>query len=511
MSTTRLPDPIGIVGAGTMGAGIAQLAAEAGARALIYDAVPGAARTGVERITGALRRATEKGRITPEEARQIAARLEPAADLHDLAPCRLVIEAAPERLELKRQLFAELAGHVGPDCVLATNTSSLSVTEIAAAVARPERVVGLHFFNPPTAMRLVEVVSGAASSAAALTTARTLATAMGRNPIDAADIPGFLVNRCNRPYSLEPLRLLGERIASVEQIDRIMRLGGGFRMGPFELMDLIGLDTNFAVASELYRQTFAEPRYQPSPLQARMVAAGKLGRKTGQGWYAYEPGDGAHRAADPEPPPIGGGGQRAVAIAGELPLARELRARATEAGWAAHPGGQPWLTILCDPANSDAAGPRLRLLAAGSLHATDPPAVGFHALAPFTGSRLVELTRTTVSDPVAVERAEEFFRSLGRLTEWVDDAPGLVSGRIVCQLINEAAFLIGEGHATPADVDAGMTLGVNHPRGPVAWAGALGLVHVVAVLRALHRELGEPRYRVAPLLARRLATGAELH
>ncbi len=511
MSAPVLPEPIGVVGAGTMGAGIAQLAAVAGLRTLVYDAVPGAAQAGCARIVEALQRAVTRERLTAVAADAAAARVTPVAEPADLTPCRLVVEAAPEQLELKLALFAELSRHVSAECVLATNTSSLSVTEIAAAATAPERVVGLHFFNPPTAMALVEVVAGAQSSEQALATARAVATAMGRHPIDARDIAGFLVNRCNRPYQLEPLRLLAERIAPIEQIDRIMRLGAGFRMGPFELMDLIGLDTNFAVAREMHRQTFGEPRYQPSPLQARMVAAGRLGRKSAHGWYAYPPGNRRHRLDDPEPPAAGGGAGRPVAITGDLPLARELRASAAAAGWAVTGDAHPWLIVRCDgAAGGPDVGPRALLLASGSLHSLDPAAIGFHALAPFAGSRLVELTRTALSDPLAAERTEEFFASLGRLVEWVGDAPGLVTGRVVCQLINEAAFLIGEGNATAADVDAGMTLGVNHPRGPVEWSRVLGLGHVVGVLEALQRELGEPRYRVAPLLARQLATGADL-
>ena len=241
------------------------------------------------------------------EADAARGRIEPLADLGQLAPAELVIEAAPERLELKLELLGSVAAAVDPACVLATNTSSLSVTEIAAGVPGPERVVGMHFFNPAPVMRLVEVVAGAASGERALRTARALGEAMGKHVVAAADVPGFLVNRCNRPYSLESLKLAEERIAEPATIDRVMRLVGGFRMGPFELMDLIGIDTNHAVAVAFSRRSYGEPRYRPSPLTARMVVAGRLGRKSGRGWYSYDGAEGSHRPDDPDPPPAGGG------------------------------------------------------------------------------------------------------------------------------------------------------------------------------------------------------------
>jgi len=506
-----VPDTIGVIGAGTMGAGIAQLAAQAGAVTLLYDAVPAGLERGVERIEDGLSRLVSRGKLSDAEATAIRARVKPTETLAQFGPCGLVVEAAPERLEVKLQLFGEIAGVVAADCVLATNTSSLSITEIAAGVPNPERVVGLHFFNPAPVMRLVEVVAGEESSPEALATARAVGEAMGKRVIDAADVAGFLVNRCNRPFSLEALRLLEERVATTEQIDRIARLGGGFRMGPFELMDLIGIETNHAVAESLYRASYGEPRYQPSALQARMVAAGKLGRKTGRGWYEYgEPGAPATpRTPDPEPPSGGVGEGRLLVVTGELPVARELAGAAVEAGFevVAEPaaGAEPWLTVGCDatPAN----GPRARLLHDGSLHALDPVAAGFHLLAPLAATKLIEVTSTPLTDPTASERLAQLGAALGFHVEPVADAPGLVLGRIVCQLINEASFLIGAGNGTPEDVDAGLELGVNHPRGPVAWCEALSPAHVVAVLDALYRERGEARYRVAPRLRARAYLG----
>jgi len=497
-----------------MGAGIAQLAAQSGARTLLHDPIGDALECGLESIRAALARSAERGRLAPDDADAAAGRLEAAPSIDALADCELVIEAAPERLELKHELFGALESIVSERCVLATNTSSLPIAALAGVCARPQRVVGMHFFNPAPVMRLLEVVAGPDSDAVALELARATGRAMARHVIDAADGPGFLVNRCNRPFGLEALRLVSERIAEPEQVDRICRVGGGFRMGPFELMDLVGIDTGLEVARSFFAQSFGEPRWRPSPLTARMVAAGRLGRKTGRGFYDYR--GGPHRPEDPELPAGGGGGAGPLAIIGGGVHAEALRAGAGAAGWTlADPertSEEPaWLVVDCvgGALEDDAAwqsGPRVVLCAEGSLGMLDPAgsAVGFYTL---PSSGLVELTRTQTSSALASQRAVEFFGSLGRLAEWVGDAPGLVLGRIVCQLANEAAFAVGEGIGTPADVDAGMRLGLNHPVGPLARADALGLDHVLELLEGLGEEYREERYRPAPLLRRHVLAG----
>ncbi|HEV2812372.1 MAG TPA: 3-hydroxyacyl-CoA dehydrogenase NAD-binding domain-containing protein [Solirubrobacteraceae bacterium] len=508
---------LGVVGAGTMGAGIAQLGCQAGERTLLLDADAGALARARERIAKRL------------DAEQLAL-LELVGSTHDLAGCDVVVEAVPEDLALKQRVFTEVAEVAGPECVLATNTSSIPVTAVAAGVPGPERVVGMHFFNPAPVMRLVEVIAGVDSADWAVERVRALGEAMGRHVIDAADGPGFLVNRCNRPFGREALRCLQERIADVETIDRIVRMGGGFRMGPFELMDLVGVDVGFEVAKSFYALSFGEPRWRPSPLQARMAASGRHGRKTGRGWYSYE--DGPHRPDDP-PPPSGergaagrgseGSGADAtlVVIAGRSPLADELFEAALAAGFDARApddveGEVPWLAIDCGRDDEDPpleGAPQLVLCDGGSLAALDGdgPSVGFHALPPLAASALVELTRGPYSSAAAGERAEAFFATLGKHTAWVGDAPGLVLGRIVCQIVNEAAFALGEGVGSAADIDSGMVLGMNHPRGPLAWADLIGLEHVAAVLSALRAETGEERYRPAPELRRRVALGLTFH
>jgi 3-hydroxybutyryl-CoA dehydrogenase len=514
------PRVIGVAGAGTMGAGIAQLACLAGARTLLHDPIAPALDRGLEQIRGHLRRAAERGRYSAEDAAVAAERLEPASSLEEFAPCELVIEAAPERLELKRELFARLSdGVVSDHCVLATNTSSLLVTAIAAAARCPERVVGMHFFNPAPLMPLLEVVSGAQSSEEALAVARATGEAMGKIVIDAADGPGFLVNRCNRPFGLEGQKLAQERIASVAEVDRICRMEGGFRMGPFELSDLVGVDVGLEVARSFFQQSFGEPRWRPSQIVVKTVATGRYGRKSGRGYYDYSAGTDSYRDADPEPLPVGGG-DGVVVVAGESPLAMELREAAAAAGWdvlAPEEAGDrqpPYLildlTAVEEPPDVPLeGGPQAICCSAGSLAALDPGgnAVGFHALVPLAEAALVELTRGPDSAPSAADAAERFFATIGKHTAWVGDAPGLVLGRIVCQVINECAFALGEGVGDAEDIDAGMVHGLSYPRGPLAWADQIGLDHVVAVLDGLYDELHEERYRVAPVLRRLSLSG----
>ena len=495
---------LGVVGAGTMGAGIAQLGAAAGMPTLLHDPVAAAQRRGAEAARRGLAKWIEKGRVDPGAVDL----LRRVAGMHELRDCDLVIEAAPERAELKRELFSELSRCCGPETVLATNTSSIPVTSLAGAADRPENVVGMHFFNPPALMRLLEVIRAEQTGEHALAMACEVGEAMGKKVILAADAPGFLVNRCSRPFFAEALRLLGERVASHEQIDRICRLGGGFPMGPFELMDLVGVDVGYEVAQSFDELSFGEPRWRPHPIQARMVAAGRLGRKAGRGYYEYEDeGEGSHRPPDPAPPAVGGGDGIFVALVGTGSVADALRERARAAGYDLREGGPAELVVDAGtrPAESLPGGaPALVLCAPTSLAARgEPGAIGFGVLPPLDGCGLVELTRLPGSQSFAAEAAEGFFTRLGLLCEWVDDAPGLVLGRIACQLANEACFAVGEGVGAEADVDTGLMLGLNHPRGPFGWLEAIGAEHACTVLDALWRERREERYRTAPLLLRR--------
>jgi 3-hydroxybutyryl-CoA dehydrogenase len=399
-----------------------------------------------------------------------------------------VIEAAPERLDLKHELFTTLSREVvGEDCVLASNTSSIPITAIARVAERPERVVGMHFFNPAPVMKLVEVIAGLESSEAALARTRELGEAMGKRVIDCRDGPGFIVNRCNRPFGLEALKLLQDGISDVPAIDRIVR-AAGFRMGPFELQDLVGIDTGFEVSKSFAELGFGEPRWRPSPLSAQMVAAGRFGRKTGRGWYEYADGE-PHRPDDPPPPsadPV------PALIVGDTPLADQLRSR-TE-------GTDPSVQIAIDCDGSyDGDLPVARLLDAAPLAGRS--GCGFFALPPVGAVELV--------DGPGADLARQFFESLGKPVIEIGDCVGGVIGRMVCQVINESAFAVQEGVGSTEDVDAGMQLGMNHPRGPFEWLDAIGAPQVLRVLDGLHDFTGEERYRAAPWLRLRVARSHE--
>jgi 3-hydroxybutyryl-CoA dehydrogenase len=352
-------------------------------------------------------------------------------------------------------------------------------------------------------------------------TARAVGERMGKHVIVARDGPGFLANRCARPFGMEALKLLGENVADHATIDRVVRMGGGFRMGPFELADLVGIDVGFEVTKSFWEQSFHEPRWRPSLIQARMVQAGRFGRKAGRGYYEYSGNQ--YRPDDPEPP-AAGGGEGVVVVAGEGRLAHDLREAAADAGYEVLDieqinGDAPDILIdavtgrsplEAEPTIDDPETLVLALCVDGSLAELDTRggAVGFHALPPLAESRLVELTRSAETRERDVSRADEFFRSLGKHVEWVGDAPGLVLGRIVCQLVNEAAFAVAEGVGSPEDVDVAMRAGYNYPRGPLQWADEIEIDHVLSTLDSLYEELKEERYRAAPLLRRMVAEGA---
>lgn len=504
---TALPSSatVAVVGAGTMGAGIAQVAAAAGHPVLLYDAVAGAAASGCERIAKGLDGQVAKGRMSAEARESLLARIRPVDAVAALAPAALVIEAIVERLEVKQTLFRELEAVCGADTILATNTSSISVTAIGGELARPERLVGMHFFNPAPVMKLVEVVSGLATERAVAQTVHATATAWGKHAVHARSTPGFIVNRVARPFYAEGLRLLQEGAAEVATLDAVLRECGGFRMGPFELMDLIGHDVNFAVTQSVFEAYFNDPRYLPSLIQQELVAAGRLGRKSGRGFYDYTAG--AERpepaTAAPAARPLG-----TVRIEGELGIAEPLVALIEAAGFdTLRCGGQGVLRLnettlaLTDgrPATVRAAQDGLRGL------------VLFDLALDYASAGRIALAAADQTSAAAREAAVGLFQALDKSVSVIDDAPGLVVMRTLAMLANEGSDAVNQGVCDAASVDVAMRRGVNYPLGPLEWAERIDLCYVLTVLDNLARCYGEDRYRASPYLRRLVAADSHFN
>ncbi len=500
-------DTVAVIGAGTMGAGIAHVAAAAGHPVLLLDAAPGAIAAAVEQLTARLDRSVVKGRLSDQDARALVERIQPADAIADIASARLVIEAIVESLAIKQQVLSEVAAVIADDAVIASNTSSLSITAIAGGVPQPERVAGLHFFNPAPVMPLVEVVSGALTDPAVVDGLVAAADAWGKRPVRCASTPGFIVNRVARPFYGESLRLLQEGVADPATIDALMTGAGGFRMGPFALMDLVGLDVNLAVSTSVYEQTAHDPRFAPNVLQQAQVDAGRLGRKAGAGWYDYSP-DVVHPTAAPSRP-------------GALP---ETVVEHGPLGWAHGIVGM-LVAAGVDVDVVDGGGPGHLIFNGIHLVATDGRTATEHAAEATFGSADVAVFDLvhdwSAASRVAVAVADQagphvlptvaaVFGAVGLDAIRVEDSPGLVVMRIVSQLASVAADARLVGVASAADIDAAMRLGTNYPAGPLEWADALGPERVVAVLDHLRAAYGEDRYRASLALRRAAQTGARL-
>lgn len=493
---------IAVVGTGTMGAGIAQVAAAAGHPVRLFDQRAEAAQRAVDGVRAQFARLAGKGKMGASEAYEAGARLAPATALADLADAGLVVEAIVEDLGAKQKLFADLEGIVGADCLFGTNTSSLSVTAIGAALARPGRLAGLHFFNPAPLMALVEVVSGLATERAVADTLFATAAAWGKTPVHAQSTPGFIVNRVARPYYAEALRLLNEGAADCATLDAVLREAGGFRMGPFELMDLIGHDVNFAVTKSVWEAFFHDPRFLPALRQQELVAAGFLGRKSGRGFHSY-----AENAVPPQPTFAGDCARPAhIGIHGDSPAAAALARR---------------LGIPCAAPQADG---RIATAGAAALHVTDGRSATRRAAEgdsantvlldlalDYGQAQVIAIACADQCSQAAVQDAVGLLQAAGYAVARLDDVPGLAVMRSVAMLANEAADAVNQGVCDAAGADAAMRLGVNYPRGPLAWADDIGIGRVVAVLRHLGESYGEDRYRVSPLLLRKQYSGKRFH
>lgn len=485
-----------VIGAGAMGSGIAQVAAAAGHPVVLHDARAGAAAAGREAIGRELQAAVRKGRMTDADAAATLARVRPAASLADGAGAGLAIEAIVEDLAVKQALFAELEALLPADAILATNTSSLSITRLGAALARPGRLAGMHFFNPATRMKLVEVVSGLATDPAVAACLHATAAAWGKVPVHAKSTPGFIVNRVARPFYAEALRVLDEQAGDPATLDALMREAGGFPMGPFELMDLIGHDVNFAVTRSVFEAYFGDPRFTPSLIQQELVAAGRLGRKSGRGFFAY--GEGAAR---PQPAVLAAcgapsslvfvddGGPAAV-------LARRIEAAGIRIARCAPGAPLPRDGVVL--ALSDG-----RTATARAVDEGVRDLVLFDLALDYATTPRLAVAAADTCVPPALDAAVGALQAAGIAVSRLDDVAGLLVLRTVAMLANEGADAVRQGVASASDVDAAMRMGTNYPRGPLAWAEAVGVARVVALLGHLGAHYGEDRYRTSPWLKRR--------
>ena len=486
---------IAVVGTGAMGAGIAQVAAAAGHRVKLLDTRPQAAEQAVIGIRAQFTKMADKGKMTPEAATAAGERLIAVETLADLADASLVIEAILENLQAKQKLYSDLETVVGVDCIFGTNTSSISVTAIGAALKHPERLAGLHFFNPAPLMALVEIVSGLATDSAVAQTLFATATAWGKTAVQAKSTPGFFVNRVARPYYAEALRVLTEGGTDAATLDACCREAGGFRMGPFELMDMIGHDVNFAVTRSVWNAFYNDQRFLPSLIQQDLVDAGFLGKKTGRGFYDY-------RAGAVRPAPRTEAAQwvpATVIIYGDSAAAQALAARLQ--------------THNVSFTQSAAQGDLLAQADSALLYVTDGRTATRRAAESGNANTVLidlaldynQATRLALSvaaqcDSASAAQAIGLLQAAGIAVSRFNDVPGLAVMRTVAMLANEAADAVNQGVCEVKAADAAMRLGVNYPCGPLAWADAVTLPVISQVLTHLSQTYGEDRYRISPLI-----------
>jgi 3-hydroxybutyryl-CoA dehydrogenase len=469
-----------------MGRGIAQVLAQCGARTLLFDAQPGAAQKAKAAIAQSLARVVEKGRLSAAEAQAIGARIEIAPGLESFGPCDVVVEAIIEELAAKQKLFASLEEIVSEKAILASNTSSLSVTAMAAACKRPQRVAGYHFFNPVPVLKVVEVVDGVMTAPWVGDALVALAKRFGHAPVRCKDTPGFIVNHAGRAFVPESLRVLQEGVADFATIDRILVEAAGFRIGPFGLMDLVGLDVAHAVMKSMYHQYFGEEKYRPSFLAEPRVAAGLLGRKSGRGWYAY----GKDGAAEPVPEPsFSGKKPRSVWAVPELKDFSNTSDKSAE-------------VCLVAPLGKDATSTALELGLDPARTVAVDPLFGF--------AKRRTLMTTPVTRPEVRDAAHALLSENGIPVSLINDSPGFVAQRVVAHIVNVGCDIVQMRIASPEDLDRAVMLGLGYPKGPLAMGDALGPKRILAVLEAMYDFFREPRYRPSPWLKRRAQLGVSL-
>lgn len=492
---------IGVAGTGTMGRGIMQVAAAGGFTVVAFDARPDAAAQAKGFIAKMLARQVEKKRMSSGDAQSAVDRIEAADRLDALADCDLVIEVITEDLDHKQQLFAQLDQIVRPDAIIATNTSSLAVTAIASVCKHPERVAGFHFFNPVPLMKLVEVIAGMKTDSRVIETLVGVAHRFGHEPVLVKDSPGFLVNHVGRAYMPEALRILSEGIAQPHEIDQTMREAAGFRMGPFELLDLVGLDVAHPVMESIYGQYYQEPMYQPSPITRLRMAGGMLGRKSGGGFYEYHNGEShvpdVRRVDAPQRKAVWVSPQQSEGHAAVSKLLVQLDA-------VLDGGPHPSDDALCivTPLGHDAT-------TTAVAEGLDPRrTVAIDTLFPLEEHRT--LMTTPATDAVYRDAAYALFSADGAHVALINDSPGFIAQRIAAMIVNVGCNVAQQGVASPQDIDTATRLGLNYPSGPLELGDQIGAQRVMKILEALHQFYGEPRYRPMPWLKRRALLGMSL-
>jgi 3-hydroxybutyryl-CoA dehydrogenase len=496
---TQIFQTVGVVGAGTMGAGIAQVAAQAGCTVKLFDARDGASLGAIARNTEALKTLAIKGKLSPEDATNAAARIQVAQDLGDFHDCDLVIEAIVEDLAAKRSLFKSLESICPATTVLATNTSSISITLIAAGLRRPEQVVGMHFFNPAPILPLVEVVSGQLTSESVAQRVATACSTWGKTPVRCKSSPGFIVNRVARPFYGEAFRVLESSSADVATIDLVLREAGGFKMGAFELLDLIGLDVNLMVTKSVWNAYFQDARYRPNVMQEEMVSGGLLGRKSGRGFYRYPEGAPSSPASAFGPAPT------MVQYLTESDALDPLIERVKAAGIKVQTRKEddPFGAGMLRVGNATVALTEGRTATQIAYEDDLTNVVALDLARDFATTKRVALAKGEETSTAALADAVGLFRTLGIEVSVIDDIPGMIVARTLAMLTNEAADAVLQGVSDAVGIDTAMKLGVNHPEGPLATADRIGITLMNAILVNMHSHVGDSRYRQSLLLQRK--------
>jgi 3-hydroxybutyryl-CoA dehydrogenase len=502
MTTTSFPT-VGIVGTGAMGRGIAQIAAQAGSEVLLLDAQPGAAEAARSSILSQWQRLEDKGRASTEQVKKWSSLLRPVADVADLSSCALVVEAIVERLDAKQALFAQLEAVVRPDAILATNTSSLSVTAIAAGLKHPGRCAGFHFFNPVPLMKVVEVVAGLRTDAATCAALAACAREMGHQPVQAQDTPGFIVNHAGRGFGTEALRIVSEGVADFATVDRILRDQVGFKLGPFELMDLTALDVSHPVMESIYRQYYDEPRFRPNVITAQRLAGGLLGRKTGEGFYRYV--DGVAQIS-PEPPAPVVTEMPPVWVSTRAARRAELYQLLKDLGASIETGTSPspQAITLVAPLGFD-------VTTVAVVERLDPArTIGIDMLIDDAATKRRVLATNPATRVDIRDAAHALFARDGKAVSVVRDSGGFVTQRVVATIVNIASDICQQRICSPKDLETAVTLGLGYPLGPLAMGDRWGPTNILEVLFNLQTVYGDPRYRPSPWLRRRGAIGLSL-